>query len=134
MGRSHAISHHGPPSEPPLTVVSRAVACGMISQYNAKADERYGVPNLTHFIAKRLTMRGFIVSDKDFGPKYAAEHQRVVGQWIAEGSFKPEIDVVEGIDRATEGLLGIFKGENFGKAMLKVADLDVGAGSPKESL
>ena len=118
----------------PLTFDFHAVACGMISQYNAKPDERYGVPNLTQMVAKRLTMRGFIVSDKDFGPKHAEEHQRVVGKWISEGSFKPEVHVVEGIDHAAEGLLGMFKGENFGKAILKIADLNVGPEKPKESL
>ena len=77
-------------------------------------------------------MQGFIVWDKNFGPKYFEEHQKTVGKWSADGSFKPEIDVVEGIDNAGPGLLRLFSGENFGKAMIKIADLD--ADKTKSSL
>ena len=69
---------------------------------------------------KRLTMRGFIVFDKDFGPAYAEEHQRNMQKWIKNGEIKVKISVTEGIDNAAEGLVGMLKGDNFGKAVLKV--------------
>ena len=69
-------------------------------------------------------MRGFIVGDPDFGPKYAKEHHEKVGQWIADGTFKAQMSVMDGMDKAIDGFLGMLKGENFGKAVLKVADLD----------
>lgn len=98
----------------------RIVACGMISQYNLRPNERYGVSNLMHIVAKRLTIRGFIVGDKGFGDKYTKEHQERVGKWIKEGSFKTITAETVGIDNAATGLVGIFRGENFGKAVLKL--------------
>lgn len=73
-------------------------------------------------MAKRLTMRGFIVGDPGFGDKYARDHQERLQQWLAEGSVKAKLHVVDGIDNAAEGLVGIFEGKNFGKAVLKVKD------------
>lgn len=67
-------------------------------------------------------MEGFIVFDKDFGPAYAKEHQENMQKWLAEGSVKAKLHVTEGIDKAAEGLLGLFKGENFGKGVLKISN------------
>ena len=54
----------------------------MISQYNiASPEEAYGVKNLRMVFQKRLKMQGFIVSDPDMGPAYAAEHQKNVQKW-----------------------------------------------------
>lgn len=100
------------------------VTCGMISQYNLEEGQRYGVKNLTNVVTKRLTMRGFIVGDPDMGPKYAAEHQKNVSKWIHDGSFKAQQSITDGIDNAITGLLGMLKGHNFGKAVLKITDLD----------
>ncbi|GAB7364696.1 hypothetical protein MBLNU230_g5497t1 [Neophaeotheca triangularis] len=101
----------------------RVVACGMISQYNLPPQQHYGVNNLMQFVAKRLKMQGFIVSDENFGPKYYKDHQENVQKWIADGSFKAEMSVTKGIDHAGEGLLGLFEGKNFGKAVLEVSAL-----------
>jgi NADPH-dependent curcumin reductase CurA len=101
----------------------RIVACGMISQYNKPPAEQYPIRNLMSVVAKRLTMRGFIVFDPDFGPKYHKQHQENVQKWIHEGSFKAEQSVTVGIDKSPEGLLGLFEGKNFGKAVLEVAKL-----------
>ncbi|KAK3701605.1 hypothetical protein LTR37_015356 [Vermiconidia calcicola] len=101
----------------------RIVACGMISQYNKPADQAYGVKNLMQVVGKRLKMQGFIVSDKNMGPKYGADHQKNVQKWIHDGSFKSKLSVTEGIDSAAEGLIGLFEGKNFGKAVLEVSKL-----------
>ena len=95
----------------------RIVVCGMISQYNA--TEPFGICNLTHVVTKRLTIRGFIVTDANMGPKYAKEHQERVGQWIKEGTFKVLLDETAGVENAAEGLVGLFHGKNMGKAVLK---------------
>lgn len=76
--------------------------------------------NLFHVVSKRLTMRGFIVGDKGFADKYGKEHQEKMQQWLAEGSVKAKLHVVEGIENAAEGLVSIFEGKNFGKAVLKI--------------
>jgi NADPH-dependent curcumin reductase CurA len=99
----------------------RIIACGMISQYNA--TESYGVKNLMSVVAKRLKIQGFIVSDKNMGPVYAEEHQKNIQKWIHDGSFKVRMSVTEGIENSAEGLLGIFEGKNFGKAVLVVSEL-----------
>ena len=98
----------------------RIVACGMVSQYNLPTDKKYGVKNIFQVVAKRITMRGFIVGDADMGPLYAAEHEEKVSKWIADGTFKVQMSETEGIDHAAEGLVGMLEGKNFGKAVLVV--------------
>lgn len=100
----------------------RIPVCGMISGYSQKPEERYGVSNLFHLVAKSLKVEGFIVSEPDFGPKYGKEHQEVYGKWLAEGKVKAKIHATEGIDKAAEGLVGMLNGENFGKAVLHISD------------
>jgi NADPH-dependent curcumin reductase CurA len=93
-----------------------------ISQYNLPPEQRYGVKNLFLVVTKRLTMRGFIVSDPGFRDKYAQEHQEKMQQWLAEGSVKAKLSVTHGIDHAAEGLVGMLEGKNFGKAVVKIKD------------
>ncbi|KAM7192059.1 hypothetical protein V8F20_009035 [Naviculisporaceae sp. PSN 640] len=100
----------------------RIVACGMISGYNATPEERYPIKNLFHVVAKRLHIEGFIVMDERFGPKYFKQHQENIQKWLSDGTFKAKLHVVEGIDNAAEGLVGIYEGKNFGKAVLKIKD------------
>ena len=106
-----------------LNTFGRIVTCGMISQYNAAPADRYPVRNLMNVVAKRIKMQGFIVGDENMGPKYAEEHQKNVQKWIHEGTYKPQMSVTEGIDNAAEGLLGLFEGKNFGKAVLEISKL-----------
>lgn len=101
----------------------RIIACGMISQYNNTPDQMYGIRNLTLIVSKRIKLQGFIVFDEGFGPKYYKEHQERVQKWIHDGTFKVEMSVTEGIDNASEGLLSLFEGKNFGKAVLEVSKL-----------
>jgi len=107
-----------------LNNFGKIVACGMISGYNTKIEERYPIRNLQQIVSKRLTVRGFIVSDDNMGPAYTKEHQEKLQKWISEGSFKALQSVTYGIDNAIDGLLGLFKGENFGKAVLQIAELE----------
>lgn len=105
------------------SVNSVANEAQQISQYNNKdQSERYGVRNLMNVISKRITMQGFIVGDAGLGPAYAQEHQEKMQKWLHDGSFKANIHYTNGIDNAPEGFLGLLRGENFGKAVLKIAD------------
>jgi hypothetical protein len=94
----------------------RIVLCGMISMYNATRREP-GPGNLFLAIARSLTMQGFIVLDHmhKLGRFYSD-----MSQWIRECRIKWEETIVEGIDRAPEALIGLFRGENFGKMLVKV--------------
>lgn len=57
------------------------------------------------------------------GPKHHVEHQEKLQKWLAEGTFKAKLSVTEGIDNAIDGFLGMLKGDNFGKAVLQIADM-----------
>lgn len=98
----------------------------MISQYNiTDPEERYGIKQMPMVVRKRLRLRGFIVNDPDMGPKYALEHQKNVAKWISEGKFKAQQSVTVGIDNGVKGLLGMLRGDNFGKAILQIEELKV---------
>ena len=100
------------------------VGCGMISQYNiTDPNKKYGVKNLTNMIGKRITFRGFIVTDPDMGPKHTVEHQKNVAKWISDGTFQAKQSVTVGIDDAVKGFLGMLRGDNFGKTVLQIDEL-----------
>ncbi|RYP38789.1 hypothetical protein DL766_000789 [Monosporascus sp. MC13-8B] len=105
-----------------MNVRGRIVVCGMIEGYNKPMEEHYGVRNLGEFLPKRLSMAGFLVGDEEFGPAYAEDHRRDVQKWIADGSFRPTLHITRGIENGPEGLLEIFQGKNFGKAVLKIKE------------
>jgi NADPH-dependent curcumin reductase CurA len=94
----------------------RVVQCGMISQYNATQPEP-GPHNLFYVTTKRLKIQGFIVSDHlDRRPQFLAD----MGPWIREGRIKWKETIVEGIENAPRAFIGLFKGENFGKMLVKI--------------
>ena len=94
----------------------RLVMCGMISQYNATKPP-LGPSNLGHVISKQLTMQGFLVGNYfDIMPRFQAD----MGKWIAEGRIKWKETVLEGIEKAPEAFIGLFRGENFGKMIVKL--------------
>jgi NADPH-dependent curcumin reductase CurA len=96
----------------------RLVMCGMISQLNAR-EPAPGPTNLIYVVGKRLTMKGFIVSDHyDKLMQFYAD----MGKWIAEGKIKWKETIVDGIENAPRAFIGLFKGENFGKMIVKVGD------------
>ena len=94
----------------------RLVMCGMISQYNATKPP-LGPSNLGQVIAKQLTMQGFLVGNYfDKMPQFQAD----MGKWITEGRIKWKESILEGIEKAPEAFIGLFKGENFGKMIVKL--------------
>ena len=103
----------------------RIVACGMVSEYSKTDAEKYGVRNLMLIVGKRITMRGFIVSDENMGPRFIRDRDEKVPKWLMDGSFKAKISVTDGIDNAPQGFVGMLQGKNFGKAVLKVANVEV---------
>jgi len=69
-------------------------------------------------LTKRLTFRGFIVSD--FAARYG-DFMRDVSAWVGEGRIKYREDVVEGLENAPGALIGLLRGKNFGKLLVRVA-------------
>ncbi|MSP43016.1 MAG: NADP-dependent oxidoreductase [Alphaproteobacteria bacterium] len=93
----------------------RIVACGMISQYNN--PDQTGVRNLFNIIGKRILMQGFIVSDSfSEMPAFIAE----MGAWVAAGKIKWEETVYEGLEKSPEAFIGLFSGDNLGKALVRI--------------
>lgn len=94
----------------------RVAMCGAISLYNATTPLP-GPRNLALAVSRRLTLRGFIVSDHfDRYPDFAAE----VGAWVREGKLRYRETVVEGIERAPEAFIGLLRGENLGKMVVRL--------------
>jgi NADPH-dependent curcumin reductase CurA len=94
----------------------RIAACGSISVYNA-TEPQPGPNNMFQFVGKRLRMRGFIITDHyDRFRAMTAE----VGQWLAEGRLVAEETVVDGLDNAPEAFLGLLRGENTGKMVVRL--------------
>ena len=96
---------------------SRIPLVGLISQYNAA--ERPPGPNLMLLLIKRALIQGFIVSDH---PGREADFLRDVSGWLKEGKIRYKEDVVEGLENAPQAFLGLFRGENFGKLLVRVGD------------
>jgi NADPH-dependent curcumin reductase CurA len=97
-------------------VGGRIALCGAISQYNA-TEAVPGPDNLALAIGKRLTLRGFIVTD------HLAVAPKWIGQaagWLAEGQLRAEETVVDGIGNAVEAFLGVLRGANTGKMLIRL--------------
>jgi NADPH-dependent curcumin reductase CurA len=92
----------------------RLALCGAIAGYDTPVP---GPRNLMMAISKRLTLRGFIVSDH---ADQAAEFYRTVGPWLASGAVTYRETVLEGLDRTVEGFLGLATGANTGKMLIRV--------------
>ncbi len=101
---------------PRMNVRGRIPVCGMISMYNGGGE---GVHNLFSLIYGRIRMEGFVASD--FG-HLNADFLRDMTGWVKSGQVKYQETVLEGFDRAPEGLIGLFKGENLGKMLIHIAD------------
>jgi NADPH-dependent curcumin reductase CurA len=100
-----------------LAARARVALCGAISQYNNTGPIK-GPSNYLSLLINRATMKGFIVFD--FADRYAEAIREMAG-WLAAGKLKSREDVVEGLQTFPETFLKLFKGENIGKLMIKVA-------------
>jgi NADPH-dependent curcumin reductase CurA len=94
----------------------RIALCGAISMYNATSPPA-APRNLALSVARRLTLRGFIVTDHaDRFPDFARE----VGGWLRQGKIHYRETVVEGIEQAPEAFIGLLRGENVGKMLVRL--------------
>ncbi|WJR75415.1 NADP-dependent oxidoreductase [Bradyrhizobium sp. NP1] len=104
---------------PLLNPFARVPVCGLIAHYNdteAKPPPWAGVL-MRNVLTKRLTIRGFIVSD------FAARHAdflRDMSSWVREGKVKYREFVTEGLENAPSAFMGLLKGANFGKQLVRV--------------
>ena len=101
---------------PRLNDFARVAVCGLVSQYN-DTTARPG-PNVQVLLTRRITMRGFIVSDHlNRYPAFLSE----IGPLVQSGRIKYKEDVVDGLERAPEALIGLLQGRNFGKVVVRIS-------------
>ena len=98
-----------------MNAFSRIAVCGLISQYNA--TEPYGVKTFQSILVNRIKVQGFIVSDRM--ELWAKALPELIG-WVAAGKIKYRESVAQGIENAPKAFIGLLKGENFGKQLVKL--------------
>jgi NADPH-dependent curcumin reductase CurA len=100
-----------------LALHARVVVCGQISQYNNQQPE-LGPRNLATLIVHRARIEGFLVTD------YAHRSEEALprlARWLAEGKLTYREHVTEGIENAPRAFIGMLRGENRGKTLVKVS-------------
>ncbi|MDX8360155.1 NADP-dependent oxidoreductase [Cytobacillus sp. IB215316] len=100
-----------------LNVHSRIPVCGAISAYNLQED--IGPRIQTTLIKNRTLMKGFLVGDY---AHRASEGILQLAQWLKEGKLTYEETIIEGFENTPEAFIGLFKGTNLGKLLVKVAE------------
>lgn len=108
---------------PLLNDHARVPVCGLVAHYN-DAGLPPGPDRLSQLmgliLSRRLTVRGFIVGDKPYRHLYP-EFVREMGEWLRDGRVRYREDIVEGLENAPQGLIGLLRGDNFGKRLVKIA-------------
>ncbi|MET8084357.1 NADP-dependent oxidoreductase [Micromonospora sp. NPDC005237] len=99
-----------------MNLHGRAAICGMIAQYN-DTEPPAAPRNLSLVIGKRLTLRGFLVRDHNH---LRDAFVRDVAGWLREGKLSYDETVVDGIENAPAAFLGLLRGENLGKMLVRV--------------
>jgi hypothetical protein len=100
-----------------LAMHARIVICGAISQYNEAKMK--GPGNYMSLLVNRASMTGMVVFD--YASRYGEAAREMAG-WMATGQLKSREEIVAGLETFPETLQMLFKGENTGKLVLKVAD------------
>ncbi len=98
-----------------MNAFSRIAVCGLISQYNV--TEPYGVKTFASILANRIKVQGFIVSDRM--ELWAKALPELIG-WVAGGKIKYRETLAQGLESAPKAFIGLLKGENFGKQLVKL--------------
>jgi NADPH-dependent curcumin reductase CurA len=97
-----------------MNTFGRIAVCGLIAGYNG---QDIAVRNVRSILVNRLTVQGFIVSDH--GALWPEAVKELAGHF-SRGELKYRESVAEGIERVPEAFLGLLKGENFGKQLVRM--------------
>lgn len=97
---------------------ARIAICGQISQYNA-VEPPQGPRNLGVLLRTQSKAEGFLVYQ--FERQHEVARARLAG-WIKEGRLKYREDIVDGFENAPSAFIGLLRGENFGKRLVRVAE------------
>jgi NADPH-dependent curcumin reductase CurA len=97
-----------------LNAFSRMAVCGMIAGYDGQPVPMV-YPQL--ILTNRIKIQGFIVSEHlDIWPEALKE----LGTLVGSGKLRPRESVAQGLESAPEAFLGLLKGRNFGKQLVKL--------------
>jgi NADPH-dependent curcumin reductase len=102
-----------------LNPFARVAICGLISDYNTAPGQvpKSAILNPGLFLAARFKMQGFIISDHlDLWPQGLSE----LGAHVAAGRIKYRETVANGLAAAPAAFIGLLKGENFGKQVVRL--------------
>jgi NADPH-dependent curcumin reductase CurA len=95
---------------------ARVILCGLSESYNGEVPPPG--PFLGPVLRARATLRGIVVDDH---LHRLPELERVVGGWIRAGQFRYKEDIADGLASAPAAFCRLMRGENFGKALVRVA-------------
>jgi len=98
-----------------LNPYSRVALCGLISDYNS--PEPYGMKMIRSVLVNRVKVQGFIVSDRQDLYLRAVTQ---LAKWVAQGKIKYHETVAEGLRNAPKAFIGLLKGANLGKQLVKL--------------
>jgi NADPH-dependent curcumin reductase CurA len=101
-----------------INLHARIVICGAISQYN-NTEAVKGPANYLSLLVNRARMEGMVVFD--YAERFPLAIAELAGH-LRDGRMTSREDVVVGIDTFPESLLRLFRGDNFGKLVLQVAE------------
>jgi len=101
-----------------LNVGARVVVCGTASVANWSPPP-HGPRVERQLLVKRARMQGFVILDH---PQYYATARADLAQWLREGKLQYVEEVLEGIERAPDAIAGLYRGENLGKRLIRIAD------------
>lgn len=99
-----------------LNIRARIAICGQISQAN-DTQPSTGPRMWRHILVARARVQGFLVFD--FAARYASALEQL-GEWVRSGQIKYHEDIIEGFENMPRALIGLFRGENLGKRLVKI--------------
>ncbi|MFN0303563.1 MAG: NADP-dependent oxidoreductase [Burkholderiales bacterium] len=100
-----------------LNIGARIVVCGTASV--SSWDPIPPGPRVErHLLVKRARMQGFIIFD--YAPRFA-DGLRELARWVRDGLVSYREDILEGIERAPGAIAGLYRGENLGKCLIRIA-------------
>lgn len=102
---------------PLLNSRARVPICGQISIYNMDRQD-IGPRPQPYLLINSALMKGFIITD--YAPRFA-EGVMQMAQWLAAGKLKYAESIVEGFENTPQAFIGLFRGDNLGKQLVKVS-------------
>ncbi len=99
-----------------MNAFGRVAVCGLIAGYDGQP---LPINEFRSVLINRLKVQGFIVSEH---PQYWPPAQRQLAELVGSGQMKYRETVAQGLDAAPEAFIGLLKGRNFGKQLVRLVE------------